>query len=72
MTLELKELCEKTLNIFEVESVDDLGKSLMRACKDNCEYGFSKVQCCPIVREKFKRLLEEGNESNTSISKASQ
>lgn len=35
MTLELKELCEKTLNIFEVESVDDLGKSLMRACKDN-------------------------------------
>ena len=33
--MELKELCEKTLNIFEVESVDDLGKSLMRACKDN-------------------------------------
>ncbi len=33
--MELKELCEKALNIFEVESVDDLGKSLMRACKDN-------------------------------------
>ena len=28
-------------------------------CKDNCEYGFSKVQCCPIVREKFKGLLYE-------------
>lgn len=29
-------------------------------CKDTCGYGFSKTQCCPIVREKFKRLLEEG------------
>lgn len=28
-------------------------------CKDKCEYSFSKVQCCPIVREKFKRLLED-------------
>ena len=28
-------------------------------CKDNCEYGFSKIQCCPIVREKFKGLLDE-------------
>lgn len=35
MNLELKELCEKTLNIFEVGSVDDLRGSLMRACKKN-------------------------------------
>ena len=28
-------------------------------CKDTCEYGFSKVQCCLIIREKFKGLLEE-------------
>ena len=33
--LELKELCEKTINLFEVEAVDDLGKKLMGACKDN-------------------------------------
>lgn len=33
--LELKEICEKTLNIFNIESIDELGKSLMRACRDN-------------------------------------
>ena len=33
--MELKELCEMTLNLFDVEVVDDLGKNLMRACKDN-------------------------------------
>lgn len=33
--LELKELRDKTLNIFEVGSVDDLGESLLKACKDN-------------------------------------
>lgn len=32
-------------------------------CKDTCEYGFTKVQCCPIVRLKFKDLLyQEGKE----------
>ena len=33
--MELKELCEMTLNLFDVKVVDDLGKNLMRACKDN-------------------------------------
>ena len=28
-------------------------------CLKTCEYGFSKVQCCPNVREKFNSLLEE-------------
>ena len=33
--MELKELFEMTLSLFDVEVVDDLGKNLMRACKDN-------------------------------------
>lgn len=28
-------------------------------CKETCKYGFSKVQSCPIVRDKFKGLLDE-------------
>ena len=33
--MELKELCEKTLEIFDVKTVNELGESLMRACKEN-------------------------------------
>ncbi len=33
--MELKELCEKTLKMFSVNSVDDLGDALLSACKDN-------------------------------------
>ena len=33
--MELKELCEKTLEIFKVKSVDDLGESLMKSCVEN-------------------------------------
>lgn len=31
-------------------------------CKKTCEYGFSKVQCCPVIREKFKGLLDYSEE----------
>lgn len=33
--MELKELYEKTLNIFNAESADDLGENLLKACEDN-------------------------------------
>ena len=33
--MELKKLCEKTLEIFKVKSVDDLGESLMKSCVEN-------------------------------------
>ena len=33
--MELKYLCEKTLEIFDAKTVNALGESLMRACKEN-------------------------------------
>ena len=33
--MELKYICEKTLEIFDAKTVNALGESLMRACKEN-------------------------------------
>lgn len=33
--IELRELYQKTLDIFEAEKIDELGKNIMRACVDN-------------------------------------
>lgn len=30
-------------------------------CRKSCEYGFSRVQSCPIVRKKFKEPLNADN-----------
>ena len=58
---------KKAINILSLSDDDIITKDFHELCeyrkddcKDNCEYSFSKVQCCPIVREKFKGLLEEG------------
>lgn len=28
-------------------------------CRNSCSYGFSRIQCCSIVRDKFTREIEE-------------
>lgn len=60
---------KKAINILSLSDNDIITKDFHELCeyrkddcKDNCKYGFSKLQCCPIVREKFKGLLEKENE----------
>lgn len=43
--MELKELTEKTLELFETESADQLGQRLLEACKDTDKLeAFSKIE----------------------------
>ena len=67
----VRKLCDKCYNML-TEFINQAGEEefqwdwiqqwlheeyCLDECKETCKNGFSKVQCCPLIRKKFKKSL---------------